>query len=83
MTTGRRLAGGAALVVCAVGLLPGCYERVVGVKGPGAKAVDVYEPNLKEDQRIPIADDLEDAVFGPKEDSARRKTGRTRRLANE
>jgi hypothetical protein len=25
----------------------GCYERVVGVKGPGADAYDVYQPSLK------------------------------------
>lgn len=25
----------------------GCYEHVVGVKGPGADAYDVYEPNVK------------------------------------
>ena len=30
-----------------VTLTGGCYKRVVGVKGPGTEAYDVYEPNLK------------------------------------
>jgi hypothetical protein len=37
--------------------------------------VDVYEPNLKEEhERIPVVDDVEDAIFGPK--NPKKKTGR-------
>ena len=62
-----------AITLAAAGFLPGCYERVVSAKGPGAGAVDVYEPNLKDDQRIPIVDDLENAVFGPKTTQKKRQ----------
>jgi hypothetical protein len=61
-----RLGAGAAAPGL-LGCLTGCYERVVRASGPGAAKVDVYEPNLKEEhERIPVVDDLEDAIFGPK-----------------
>ncbi len=41
-----KFATAAALVIALVAA-GGCYRRVVGVKGPGASAYDVYEPNLK------------------------------------
>ena len=41
---GISVALAAAVVLGGAG---GCYERVVGVKGPGADAYDVYSPNLK------------------------------------
>jgi|SoiMethySBSTD1v2_1073268.scaffolds.fasta_scaffold06531_12 hypothetical protein len=39
----------ATIAVLALGIIApsGCYQRVVGVKGPGASAYDVYEPNVK------------------------------------
>lgn len=46
----RRCLRGALVALAAVVILGGaggCYERVVGVKGPGADAYDVYSPNLK------------------------------------
>jgi hypothetical protein len=46
--------------------LGGCYERTV--KAPGYYEGKVYEPNYKDD-RIPIIDDLEDAIFEPKKDT--------------
>jgi len=53
----------AASVACG---LVGCYERTV--KAPANYEGRVYEPNLKSD-RIPIIDDLEDAIFEPKKES--------------
>ncbi len=49
----------------ASGHLTGCYERVVRASGPTAHTVEVHEPNMKSD-RIPIVDDVEDAIFGEK-----------------
>lgn len=64
-------------IVLGVMPLSGCYERVVGVKGPGASTYKIYEPNLKEDTneefRIPFLDDLGKMIFGPREDSQRRR----------
>ena len=69
-----RLGAGASLLAL-LGCLTACYEHVVRAKGPGAKAVDVYEPNLKEEhERIPVVDDVEDAIFGPKD--PKKKTAR-------
>lgn len=45
----------AALTFACIGL-GGCYERVVGVQGPGADGIDVYEPNLKEPVTNPYTD---------------------------
>ena len=36
-----------AVLATAIIVSSGCYKRVVGVKGPGASAYDVYEPNVK------------------------------------
>jgi len=57
---------GAAALLCLLGGAGGCYRHVVSAKGIGTERVDIYEPNLKEDERIPIVDDLADAAFGPK-----------------
>ena len=59
---------GAVAMLLLACLSAGCYERVVRARGPGASRVDVYEPNL-EDKRIPIVDDAEDAIFGPRSES--------------
>ena len=45
-------------------LLGGCYEHVVRAEGPAASKYEVFEPNLKEDERVPIIDDVGDAMFG-------------------
>jgi hypothetical protein len=57
---------GAAALLCLLAGAGGCYHHIVSAKGIGTETVDIYEPNLKEDERVPIADDLADAVFGPK-----------------
>ena len=54
------------LSVCC--LVSGCYERVVRVKGNPRGDVQIYEPNLKEDERIPLLDDIGDWVTGSQED---------------
>ena len=46
ISRGWILATGAVLVMALIAA-GGCYRRVVGVKGPGASAYDVYEPNVK------------------------------------
>ncbi|MDY7109282.1 MAG: hypothetical protein SYC29_11670 [Planctomycetota bacterium] len=69
--------GVAALVPVLLGPLTACYERVVRTKGIGTERVDVYEPNLKEEhERIPVVDDVEDAIFGPKKREKDKKTRR-------
>jgi hypothetical protein len=50
------------LLIGVVLLAGGCYERVVDEDAPVHGRTEVYEPNLKDD-RIPIVEDLEDAVF--------------------
>ncbi len=40
----------ATMVMTCMLLNGGCYERVVGVKGPNADAYDVYEPSVKSDR---------------------------------
>jgi hypothetical protein len=58
---------GAAVALALLGSLTACYEHVVRTKGIGTERVEVYEPNLKEEhERIPVVDDVEDAIFGPK-----------------
>ncbi len=58
---------------CVIGLvagtlvLGGCYERVIRAEGMGTRNVTTHESNLKND-RIPIVDDAEDAVFGKRKD---------------
>jgi hypothetical protein len=47
----------ALLLVAFIPAATGCYSRVVGVKG-GVYNGEVYEPNLKEDEHIPIIDDV-------------------------
>jgi hypothetical protein len=57
--------------------LGGCYEHVVRTKGIGTRRVDVYEPNLRDEpERIPVADDVEDAKFGPRKPERDRATRR-------
>ncbi len=52
--------------ICAVASAPGAGERaVVRASGPTAHTVEVHEPNMKSD-RLPIVDDVEDAIFGEK-----------------
>lgn len=57
---------GVAALLCLLAGAGGCYSHIVSAKGIGTEAVDIYEPNLKEDERIPIVDDLADAALGPK-----------------
>ncbi len=45
-------------------LLSGCYEHVVRVKGNTRSDVQIYEPNLKENERIPVLDDVSDWLTG-------------------
>ena len=58
---------------CMIGLvagtlvMSGCYERVIRAEGMGTQNVTTHESNLKND-RIPIVDDAEDAVFGKRKD---------------
>ena len=62
-------------LLCAAALLAGCYQHVISARGPGADAVDTHEPNLKS-ERIPVVDDLEDAMFGKKQPIEPRRTRR-------
>ncbi len=59
----RRRGRAALAATLAAVVLTGCYERVVGVKGQGANRHDVYEPNLKEDEWIPVLDDIADLAY--------------------
>lgn len=44
--------------------LTGCYKRVVRSEGGfGTSKVTTHEANLK-NERIPVVDDVEDAIFG-------------------
>jgi hypothetical protein len=56
---------GAAVVYLT--LSAGCYQRVVDRDAPYETRGEVHEANVKEDERIPVVDDLEDAILGPKE----------------
>lgn len=58
-------------MACCLLAAPGCYQHVVERDAPYETSGDVYEPNVKEDERIPIVDDLEDAAFGPRERRSR------------
>lgn len=64
-----------ALLITAC-LLSGCYERVVGVTGPGARSYDIHEANLNPDQEKSILQGIGDffgAIFGiPPEDENKR-----------
>lgn len=55
-------------------MLAGCYRHVVRAEGTAARQHDVYQPNMRDD-RLPVVDDLEDAVFEPERDRKPR-TGR-------
>jgi hypothetical protein len=68
---------GVAVSLSLIGFLGACYEHVVRAKGMGTERIEVYEPNLKEeDERIPVMDDAEDAVFGPKKPEDKKRTRR-------
>jgi len=50
-----------ALMVAAVSLPPamalnGCYQHVVGARGPGAESYNVYEPHYKPEEEQQIED---------------------------
>lgn len=63
--TGRHLRITVLLVVADVAALGGCYNHVVGVSGgAGHDRRVIHEPNLDPDERVPLVDDLEDAVLG-------------------
>lgn len=47
--------------------MAGCYEHVVHEKGGfGQSRTTIHEANVK-DERIPIVDDVEDAIFGKRQ----------------
>jgi hypothetical protein len=49
----------------------GCYKHVVREEGGfGRTRQTIYEPNLKDD-RIPVVDDAEDAIFGKRKPPAK------------
>ena len=64
MTRALRMIGllGTTLVMALV--MGGCYKRVIREEGGfGRTRETIHEPNLR-NERIPVVDDVEDAVFG-------------------
>jgi len=63
-----RVRWAAPLGVAGILAVAGCYHHVVGVSGgTGPDRRVIYEPNLDPDERIPLVDDLGDAVLGKPE----------------